>query len=610
MYQKTDWKDRIVQRPLTYTMQQNADGTVTLIPSPGTVTQQGTPVNAALLNKIEDGLVEATAQLATKAAKETVDLIQQFVNQIQELKADISYVDTVISNLLDGSIKGTYTTLNALKSAYPQGTPGVFLVIESGHIYYWNETEWTDAGQYQGIEVGDGTITFRKLGVTFLRGDIIGGIINVDLVAKTVSTTSATMTTNTSNRTIPAMTITYTGSVINIFYNLSTQKIETYPIADLSGATTTHNHLVLLATLYNGKLYNLITKDNWTINGVPFYVPVFSQQNVLFTSGTSYGGYTGILDVQFDEANKTITFPKNGCIVRGNKMDILSNDVVLTINKTDFPFTYRVLVLYDTTTSTIYLRYISGSGHIPKENDLMLGSFLLEWEGTEVNFKYIQGCFPFTCISRKGVTISIPSVWNGKIVNFIGDSITYGSYGNFITTVKDILGLSNARNYGIGGSRLCKVDETLDSQYPPVVSRYMNMDTAADAIFMLIGTNDYSSQVPLGATNSTSEYEFNGALNIVLDGLRTMYPDKLIIVSTILHRYNANSLPIKLSEYNAAIRERCDAKHILVCDLYSTSGFDFTKGYYDKILTGDGLHPNEKGAEILGRKIAGFINVN
>jgi hypothetical protein len=59
VYSKTDWKDRIVQKPLTYTMQQNADGTITLIPVPGTITQEGTPVNAAYLNKIEQGLIDA-----------------------------------------------------------------------------------------------------------------------------------------------------------------------------------------------------------------------------------------------------------------------------------------------------------------------------------------------------------------------------------------------------------------------------------------------------------------------------------------------------------------------------------------------------------------------
>ena len=77
-------------------------------------------------------------------------------------KADLTYVETMLAAAVSGAPKGVYTTLNALKTAYPQGTEGVFLVLENGHIYIWNATVWTDAGAYQGIEVGDRTITPLK----------------------------------------------------------------------------------------------------------------------------------------------------------------------------------------------------------------------------------------------------------------------------------------------------------------------------------------------------------------------------------------------------------------------------------------------------------------
>lgn len=55
-YQKQTWTDRNVETPRTYTMVENQDGTVTLIPAPGTVTAEGTPVSAARMNHIEDGI--------------------------------------------------------------------------------------------------------------------------------------------------------------------------------------------------------------------------------------------------------------------------------------------------------------------------------------------------------------------------------------------------------------------------------------------------------------------------------------------------------------------------------------------------------------------------
>lgn len=56
-YQPTDWKNREVERPRTFEMQNNPDGTITLIPSEGIVTEPGTPIMASNMNKIEGQLV-------------------------------------------------------------------------------------------------------------------------------------------------------------------------------------------------------------------------------------------------------------------------------------------------------------------------------------------------------------------------------------------------------------------------------------------------------------------------------------------------------------------------------------------------------------------------
>lgn len=65
-YTPTEWKDRIVEKPRTYHVQNNPDGTITLIPAPGTVVQEGTPVNAANLNKLEQGLDTHQVEKASK----------------------------------------------------------------------------------------------------------------------------------------------------------------------------------------------------------------------------------------------------------------------------------------------------------------------------------------------------------------------------------------------------------------------------------------------------------------------------------------------------------------------------------------------------------------
>lgn len=72
-YEPTVWKNREVERPRTFTMQNNDDGTITLIPAEGTVNEQGTPIVAENLNKIENELVKqdkiVTTHLEEKASK-------------------------------------------------------------------------------------------------------------------------------------------------------------------------------------------------------------------------------------------------------------------------------------------------------------------------------------------------------------------------------------------------------------------------------------------------------------------------------------------------------------------------------------------------------------
>ena len=48
-----EWKDHVVAHPRTYTITENADGTVTLVPAFGEVVQQGTMLNAANMNSVE-----------------------------------------------------------------------------------------------------------------------------------------------------------------------------------------------------------------------------------------------------------------------------------------------------------------------------------------------------------------------------------------------------------------------------------------------------------------------------------------------------------------------------------------------------------------------------
>lgn len=71
-YTKTTWADRQVQRPLTFTQTTNADGSITLSPAEGTVTQAGTPITAAILNNLETQYDQAMSDVAASYAKKSL----------------------------------------------------------------------------------------------------------------------------------------------------------------------------------------------------------------------------------------------------------------------------------------------------------------------------------------------------------------------------------------------------------------------------------------------------------------------------------------------------------------------------------------------------------
>ncbi|NQM29347.1 SGNH/GDSL hydrolase family protein [Streptococcus suis] len=60
-----------------------------------------------------------------------------------------------IRNIAEGSPKGTYTTLSALKSAKPTGSDGIYVTTDNGNWNYWNGTDWVAGGIYQGSSLSE-----------------------------------------------------------------------------------------------------------------------------------------------------------------------------------------------------------------------------------------------------------------------------------------------------------------------------------------------------------------------------------------------------------------------------------------------------------------------
>lgn len=211
----------------------------------------------------------------------------------------------------------------------------------------------------------------------------------------------------------------------------------------------------------------------------------------------------------------------------------------------------------------------------------------------------------------------------GKIINFLGDSITAGSGASEqCKRYTDLIAAKTGavcRNYGIGGTRIAK-QKSPSADNPRYdlnfCMRALEMETPADIVVVFGGTNDFGhGDAPFGEDTDTTNDTFCGALNVLYDSLKSRYPDAAIVVLTPLHRseelregYPDVIFPGKqpLKNYVEAIR-RAAARHSLsVLDLYE-NGFrpEGPWGPYECFT--DGLHPNDAGYERLSDLIISYL---
>lgn len=211
----------------------------------------------------------------------------------------------------------------------------------------------------------------------------------------------------------------------------------------------------------------------------------------------------------------------------------------------------------------------------------------------------------------------------GKKINFLGDSITFGAGASspdkcFVSLMKEYNDLAEARNYGIGGTRIARQREITNPDVDNDFNmRWDKMDPDADIIIVFGGTNDYAhGQAPLGTKEDTDVYTFYGAVHHLCYMLTKTYPDKQIVFITPMHRFNefgegtwkpegVEQRPLK--EYVYAIKEVCERFSVPVADMYGQGLMHGNIPSWCKIYMPDGLHPNDKGYELLARRLSSLL---
>lgn len=204
----------------------------------------------------------------------------------------------------------------------------------------------------------------------------------------------------------------------------------------------------------------------------------------------------------------------------------------------------------------------------------------------------------------------------GKKINFLGDSITQGHgvadpKNLFVNRIKEIYGLAEAHNYGIGGTRYARQQDPNDQfeQAGNFCKRLFDMDLDADAVVVFGGTNDHGhGDAPIGNFSDRTPDTFYGACHYIYSNLMSRFPTAQLAVLTPLHAVGETK-PEKppLKTYAEIIKEVAEYYAIPVLDTFAVSGFQPAVETNRQRYMPDGLHPNDDGHALLARKIGNFL---
>lgn len=195
----------------------------------------------------------------------------------------------------------------------------------------------------------------------------------------------------------------------------------------------------------------------------------------------------------------------------------------------------------------------------------------------------------------------------GKKIIAIGDSMVYGhTVGTENVWLKKIAERNNMEyvNYGANGSQIAYVATPYHDADYSVYARYSSMVNDADIIIVFAGTNDSNYSITIGSVDSTDNTTVCGALNGILDGLKTKYPDKLVVMFTPYERASSKA---KDRTYIDAIVSVCKRNAVPVFNNAELGGINWSNTAQINLLLLDDTHLNANGHLFASKRYEGFI---
>ncbi|UXU67483.1 phage tail protein [Staphylococcus agnetis] len=197
----------------------------------------------------------------------------------------------------------------------------------------------------------------------------------------------------------------------------------------------------------------------------------------------------------------------------------------------------------------------------------------------------------------------ISSIRDIKSIGTIGDSVAKGSKAkeNFTQMLARKL-KANYTNLAVSGATMSTARDN---------SIYDQATKVTGDLIILQGTDDdWIANVDIG-TNKTDVKTFYGAFYSAIEAIKKNNPNAKILVMTATRQCamdgttirrrdtDKNDLGFKLEDYVNAQVLACNELNVPVFDAYHSSYFKPYNPAYRKSSMPDGLHPNEKGHEVI-----------
>lgn len=195
--------------------------------------------------------------------------------------------------------------------------------------------------------------------------------------------------------------------------------------------------------------------------------------------------------------------------------------------------------------------------------------------------------------------ISKDNPLTGLRLAVLGDSIPTDTYGrSWARVLAEKYGMI-LLNYSISGSWV-----STTGNHDPACVRYASMHANADIVLVAEGINDYTNAVTIGNSDSTDTAEFYGALNTLIPGLITKYPNAKI--GYITPYKTSTSTDATLANYITAILGVCTANNIPALNLF-TSRINLKTAGLSGGNYSEGLHLKNNGGEDAASLIEEFV---